>query len=146
MNDEKTLKKYIVNLLKHFGDIQRHEDKYESGIPDLSFGIFGINGWIELKHKKAWPKRATTKVKFNHFTNKQRTWLKTRGQAGGHCFVIIQISTNYLLFCWRDIDSIGNLTREKMLEKAAFHWRKKSPVPNYDIAAQKLLIYASSLL
>ena len=125
MENEKTLRKYIVDLLSSTGHIQRHEDKNESGIPDLSYGIKGTNGWIELKYKKTWPKKLTTPVKFDHFTNKQKTWLKKRGQEGGHCYVLIQIADTCLLYDWQKINQIGKLTKNEMIKESIVFWAIK---------------------
>lgn len=57
--------------------LQRHEDKYETGIPDMSYGKDGINGWIETKWLKL------------RFEPKQPLWLSKRAQTGGSVFVIL---------------------------------------------------------
>lgn len=55
---------------------QWHEDRYSLGIPDVSYGRDGINGWIEFKWEKT------------QFERSQPRWLRDRALAGGHVFVL----------------------------------------------------------
>lgn len=100
----------------------RHEDKFNLGIPDVSYGLKGVNGWIELKAYKKWPKRV---VKFSNFKPWQRRWLKRRGKAGGNCFVMLIVGSGrqseYLLFSWRSIRKLGELTREELVDESLYH-------------------------
>lgn len=77
--------------------VQRHEDKYSVGIPDISYGAEGINGWIELKAYNKWPTSSLP-----HFTAKQANWLTNRGERGGHCFILIRIKSTILMFSWKE--------------------------------------------
>lgn len=77
-------------------DVQRHEDKYSVGIPDISYGSEGVNGWIELKAYNKWPNGSLP-----HFTSKQANWLTNRGKKGGLCFILIRVKTTILIFNWR---------------------------------------------
>lgn len=79
---------------------QRHEDVLAQGIPDVSYGASGVQGWIELKCLEAWPVRPDTVVKIDHLTQEQRAWLYLRGKAGGRTWLLLRVeSTNtWLLF------------------------------------------------
>ena len=95
---ENTLKKYLIKIMGTRWDVQSHEDQYSEGIPDLSFGINGVNGWIELKQIEKWPKKQITKVKPKKFTSEQINWINKREKKGGHCFILVKIEKEYFLF------------------------------------------------
>ena len=79
---------------------QRHEDRSARGVPDVSYGLAGHSGWIELKHVDAWPVRDATPVRVG-LTQEQAIWLTDRaGCGGGQCFVLLKVgrSREYLLF------------------------------------------------
>ena len=79
---------------------QRHEDRYASGIPDVSYGLNGVDGWIELKAVDRWPTGVPLTV---GLTAEQAAWLKLRGRAGGgRCFVLVRVGRfDHLVFHWR---------------------------------------------
>ena len=49
------------------------------GTPDVNY----VEGWIELKNLRSWPKRAATIVRIEHFTEQQRRFLRRRCDYGG---------------------------------------------------------------
>jgi hypothetical protein len=104
---------------------ERHEDKFALGVADVSFAHAGVHGWIELKFLPVWPKRAGTVVRVDHFTAEQRQWLKAKGAAGGHVFVLLQVAREYLLFRWQDIDVVGTTTRDELTAAAMVWWRPR---------------------
>lgn len=79
-------------------DAQSHEDRYSSGIPDMSYGIDGVNGWIELKQLPAYPDNGI--IKHPKYTSQQVNWSVKRGKKGGHCFLLFKIRNDYYLFGW----------------------------------------------
>lgn len=86
---EKALWNYVSAGMNNRWDCQRHEDRYSKGIPDVSYGINGVNGWIELKISK--------QGKVN-ISQEQINWAISRGSRGGRCFVLIRDdSFNHLL-------------------------------------------------
>lgn len=95
---ENAFKKYLVKIMGTRWDVQSHEDKYSTGIPDISFGAGGINGWIELKQIPAWSPSGAA-VKPGEYTPEQVNWLNRRGKKGGHCFVFVKVGKDeYFLF------------------------------------------------
>ena len=99
-------------------DAQRHEDKYSVGIPDVSYGVNGVNGWIELKAYKRWPRCGLI-----HFTPKQVNWLTKRGRAGGHCFIMVKINNCVMLFDWSHAHFLmKECSKKSMKEKAIKIW------------------------
>lgn len=109
---------------------QRHEDTYSVGIADTSFVIqrgrlgsplTAARGWMELKHAKEWPKRATTTLKLRHFTVEQRNWLRRQGELGGRTWLLLQVARDYMLFHWKDIDVVGNATHDELFAHTRLH-------------------------
>lgn len=103
---------------------QRHEDKFSEGIPDTSFSGMGHNGWIELKFAAKWPVRATTPLRLPHYTPEQRIWLREHGEAGGRCWLFLQVGNEYLLFDWRASQQVGKATRVELYNLAMAKWDK----------------------
>lgn len=102
---ENTFKKYLMSIMGTLWDAQSHEDMYSEGIPDLSFGAKGVNGWIELKQIAAWPVRPGTPAKPDRYTPQQVNWLMRRNRRGGSCFVMVKVGEGeYFLFA-------GNMAR-----------------------------------
>lgn len=98
MSAERTLWKYLCKGLSGRWHAQRHEDKYSSGIPDVSYAVQGTDGWIELKAASR-PKRGgkiSTGVSIE-----QSLWLTLRGREGnGKCFVLLRLDEEHFLFPW----------------------------------------------
>ena len=74
---------------------QRHEDKHSVGIPDVSYGCMGTQGWIELKSLTAWPRKG-----FPALSVEQANWLAKRGGKGGKCWLLVDYNDMLLLFTW----------------------------------------------
>ena len=103
---------------------QRHEDKYTKGIPDVSYSMNGVNGWVELKTVEI---NKLGKVNIPHFTAEQRQWLKRHGRRGGHCFLFVEVtggnklwSNSYLLIPHDKIDEVGDLYWEEMAQLSCY--------------------------
>ena len=91
------------------------------GCPDVNY----IEGWIELKWRRAWPKGEDTKVSLDHFTLVQRRWLNKRYTAGGNAWLLLQVQREWLLFTGRDAkDYVGFLTRKGLYKVARARWTK----------------------
>lgn len=96
---ENALKKYLVKIMGTRWHVQSHEDRYSEGIPDLSFGLLGVGGWIELKQINSWPIKAATVVKPKKFTPAQANWLLRRGKKSGFCYVLVKVAQHdFFLF------------------------------------------------
>lgn len=127
---EKSLWRYVRNGMGKTWNATRHTDKLIPGIPDVSFGLDGINGWIELKTLVSWPKRKTTPIRLEHFTIEQRHFLAGRGATGGHCFLLLRVGrAEHLLIPWDKIplliDAPGvPFTRFEWETVAVGHWKR----------------------
>lgn len=125
---ESTLSRYITKGLRALGaHVVRHEDIASSGVPDISYGLDGCNGWIELKEIKEWKKRSATPNDIG-LSPEQRLWLRQRGKTGGRCFVLVRVtaSREYYLFDWHIAPKTGDLklTHAEMDAEAVNYWRK----------------------
>lgn len=109
----------------HWNEATRHEDKFASGIADVSFVCGGYHGWMELKQIDAWPKRASTIVRCKHYTDAQRIFLKNKGRYGGHTWLFVKIARHYLLFNWTEAQDFGTLNKEDTLKLAGFVWHNR---------------------
>jgi len=116
---EKQLWDKIKGQLGNAWDAQRHEDEFSVGIPDVSYGAAGINGWIELKRLERYPKNPQTVIKIKHFTGVQKNWLYERQQKGGHCWLLLQIADDYYLFKGDRCDKVGSYLNKEGLERNA---------------------------
>jgi hypothetical protein len=102
--DEHAYVERIAMALRSLGfDTQRHEDKNENFIPDLSYAIGGHDGWIEFKFMECDPGSLST---IKHYTRGQMNWLSRRGSNGA--------GRTYL---WLGVDDKAYVWRFHSLEK-----------------------------
>lgn len=87
------MRQRVVKALKPL-DAFSVENLCGSGTPDVNY----MEGWIELKHKDEWPKRATSVVRLPHFTPQQRLRLRRRWHLGGNAYLLLQVEQDWLLF------------------------------------------------
>lgn len=87
-------KKVCTALRRHGLDAVRVENPAGPGTPDVNY----IEGWIENKWVRRWPKRADTVVRLDHFTPQQRVWLLRRSQRGGRVHLLLKVEETWLLF------------------------------------------------
>ena len=128
---ERSLWLYLRNGMKRSWDATRHEDRLSAGVPDVSYGINKINGWIELKALNAWPKNPLTIVQVHGFTEQQRAWLQNRGHKGGWCWLLIRVERTYLIFSWQQIHLIGTLDKAQMRDAATHVWDSSIDWPQF---------------
>jgi len=122
---ENVLKKYLLRTVGTRWDVQSHEDQFSEGIPDLSFGHQGINGWIELKQIATWPFSPQGLAKPQKFTSEQVNWLLRRGKKGGHCFILVKVGKDeYFLFdhAWSRNIRAG-MTYTQYYNRSRKHWK-----------------------
>jgi hypothetical protein len=93
------------------------------GVPDVSFCVGGVSGWIELKVIDRLPKHVITPVRVPHFTPAQRAWLKRRGIAGGNTWLLLKViePKTYLLFLYDRCDAVGRVSFLE-LQRASAQW------------------------
>lgn len=122
---ENNLKKYLIRIMGTRWDVQSHEDRFSLGIPDLSYADRGVNGWIELKHVKEWPKRASTTVKWKRYTPEQVNWLNKRGKKGGSCWILVQVGTEHFVFPFYEGRKLrAGMTEDEFHERCVQYWEE----------------------
>jgi len=105
---------------KYWREATRHEDSLQTGIADVSFvSNNGFHGWMELKKLNEWPKRESTIVRIDHYTDDQRIWLARKGRAGGYTWLFLQVGRDYLLFNWKAAQEVGRLPKEHLMRSAS---------------------------
>lgn len=119
---ERSLWLYVRNGMKGSWDATRHEDRLSAGVPDVSYGINNVNGWLELKSLYSWPKDQFTIVRIPGFTDQQRAWLQNRGCKGGRCWLLIRVERTYLLFSWCQVHLVGKLIKTHLHATAEHVW------------------------
>lgn len=107
---EAKLRKRLASDIGTRWHMQSHEDKYDIGIPDLSYGFGKVNGWIELKFIKSF--NGPNLVKPKEFTSSQCNWIAKRNRHGGHCYIIVQVGDEIFLLR----GAIARLVRHGMNE------------------------------
>ena len=125
---ENIFKKSLLRIMGTRWDVQSHEDRFALGIPDLSYGLLGAGGWIELKQIPEWPPRPETKGKPSKYTSEQVNWLRKRGKKAGFCFVLVRVgqgrSAEHFLFSWKSARAVrAGLTREEYGKEALLSWK-----------------------
>lgn len=119
---EERLWEYIRNGMKHKWEAQRHEDKYSTGIPDISYST-NHHGWIELKYLKSKPSGHDTVMRIKHYTAQQRNWLKKHGRKGGKCFILLQVDKCYMIFTWDQCAIVGSTNYDGHINVAKKIWQ-----------------------
>ena len=134
MSESNLINNVIKNLKPRRVLIQRLEVMCAVGIPDCCYAMEDLPGagFIEFKYLKDYPKRLKTPVRIDHFTPQQRAWMQMYGPFIQRVFLLLQISTTFLLFPWTTIKPIGNLNRVDLItlaEEEGGYWGGRI---NYD--------------
>ena len=112
-------------------DPVRIENLLGKGTPDVNC----VGCWVELKWLSAWPKRASTPVRLDHYTDEQRLWLKRRGEAGEPTWLCLQVGQEWFLFRGKySAQDVGKLTYSELVKTADYYWPKK-PTPEQFVYA-----------
>lgn len=122
---ESNLWKYFQRNMRSRGIVQRVENAFYKGMPDVNYLINGTEGWLELKYIKCYPKRKDTPVAVRHFTKEQKIWHLTRAKKQGRTNVLLQVEKDYYLFINENISMIGKLTKEDMKLKSDAFWEQR---------------------
>lgn len=124
MKPEQKMWSQLKNSIGNSWHATRHEDGLSKGIPDVSFGVFGSQGWIELKVISDWPKDRKAIVQVKHFTKEQKSWIYTRGMIGGRCWLLLKIEkgNQWLLFNHKQALLVGTLDGKDLTQAAKRIW------------------------
>lgn len=115
---EKVMRGHVIRALESL-DAKPVENPAWTGFPDVNY----IEGLIELKHVKTWPKKPETPVQIPHFSREQRIFIDRRWRKGGNVYLLLQVGKTYLLYNGCDVQLIGRyMTQEQLRERAAHVW------------------------
>jgi hypothetical protein len=118
---ESSIRSFVVKALAPLHAVPV-ENVAWPGYPDVEY----VGGVIELKQIPAWPKRADTIVRVEHFTQAQRTFLDDRGRAGDRTWVLLVVGREWLLFHGRGAAlRLGYGTQEDLREWAVRAWLRR---------------------
>jgi len=129
---EANLRKTFVRLMNDVGQHpQSIEVLYKGSVPDQNI----VEGWVELKVRKAWPKRSTTGVRLADMPRvaRQCSWLYTRWQRGGGAWLLLVVGSEWVLLTGEQAyrawalpvltgGSLKCLVRANLVARAAGHW------------------------
>jgi len=117
---ESGMRSRVLRALKPL-DAKTVENSIGPGTPDINY----IEGWIELKWLRNWPRRDDTIVTIPHFTLGQRRWLRNRHERGGNAWLLLQCRVEWLLFHGLDAhDYVGRLSRTGLYKVARERWTR----------------------
>jgi hypothetical protein len=93
-SDEDEYRDALIREMRNRGwHVQRHEDRFASYIPDLSYAGDGRDGWLEVKFCTRVP---VTLSGLRSLTMGQLNWLKQRRMYGGtRCSIAIGTPDGY---------------------------------------------------
>jgi len=102
-------------------DARPIENVVGAGTPDVNF----IEGMVELKFLREWPKQAATPVKFHRLSPSQKVWIKRRWLRGGNVWLLARIASDYLLFRGKDVEDLNLLNQQELRDLALKAWKPK---------------------
>lgn len=115
---------YLSKAMSGLWDAQRHEDRYSPDIPDVSYAIQNVDGWIELKTLMKYPVNPDKPIRLAHLRSGQVNWIERRGAAGaGRVFLLLAVGqamakADWYLIRWPDVRDLydGKITRAELGE------------------------------
>lgn len=128
---EDTLVSYVREGVRPFAEFAKHNDGCTIGVPDVSLYIRKCdrNVWIELKAKDDWPARTSTKIWWDHYTEQQALWLRTR-----RGWLLMRVGKQYILLngamSWAMWTAKG-WTKEQLYAHATAVWNARIPFEEF---------------
>jgi len=120
-NPESALWAYVRAGMRGRWHATRHEDCATAGVPDVSYGLRGRCGWIELKKLTRVAKKPDAFFKIHSLTREQVAFLQWRGRVGGcGCWLLVQIGEavarrEFFLFHWSVIKKLRDGVDKRQL-------------------------------
>lgn len=113
------MRSFVIRVMNPTLDAVAVENPAYPGTPDVNY----TKGWIELKWLRHWPARKDSVVQLEHYTQKQKLWLRRRHLAGGQVFLLLKVSREWLLFTYPNLLNVGLLAREELINSAFKYWK-----------------------
>lgn len=129
---EKDLWAVLRDRMKIHGHFDRIENMVGCGMPDVTYCVQRVEGFIELKQVKEWPARPDTAVAIPHYSPGQRLWARQRISAGGRVYLLLHVVRTdnvYLLFdsAWSRLHLGIDATQADCIAKALVVGFRKFP-------------------
>jgi len=130
MSEKTDFNLFRKNMMQRKDRIDRVENICVDGMPDVSYCIDGVDGWIEIKSPKE-PKRATSKLlrmKLNHkLLQSQKNWFLCQRMAGGKGYILICTDKRWMLIdgC-KYADQVNDMTVNSLHRAAS--WVAFTPI------------------
>ena len=122
------MRKKVVSALRPLHAVSVENSVSTPGYPDVDYA----GGKLELKWAREWPKRETTPLRLDHYTDAQKRWHAARQRAGGLVHVLLQVRNEWLLF-----DSLtaaiwlGEFPRSVLLVRAERVWTSEAAMTKH---------------
>jgi len=113
---------------------QLHEDSLSVGIPDISYGLCGVNGWIEAK----WSKELPTGIYNPKFRPYQEPWLIARGRSGGNTHLVHGFEDGFIIM---DHAALSKRRRDMTLKDITKLTGAYVMFGEFDVDAVRILLY-----
>ena len=117
MSEANLARRLTAKLAPKIDFWHRVENKVHLGTPDVFYSANGHMGAVELKHLHTYPKRASTPLRFNHFTTDQVGCIEGFGKNNRFSFILVQVALDHYLF-------EHAFARELQLEQPRIWWER----------------------
>lgn len=114
---ESNVRSYVIDKIeKHGGGFaEAIENSAGVGIADISYCIFGKEGWIECKYTRQWPVRNSTPVLGDCLRPSQKIWFRKRLEARSpRLYIFARVEDSLFLFPGALWEGLPTLTRPDM--------------------------------
>ena len=101
----------LVAQLRLVGDACQHHDASTPGLPDVSFALPGIGGWIELKYCDESENGGRV---LTGLTRQQQRFLELRGGLMTYCFLAVATEVGCYLFHHSQLEQVRRFEEQKL--------------------------------
>lgn len=115
---ESDMRGKVLRILKPLHGIAV-ENPVLPGTPDVNY----IDGWIELKWLRNWPKKPETPVAIKHYSQQQKLFIRKRHVLGGRVFLLIQCKKEWVLLQHPVTMRVGAVTKQELIDYSYKYWK-----------------------
>ena len=123
--NESTLWDYVKKGMSGRWLATRIETVTSLGVPDVTYSVKGVHGWIELKWVPKAPVKQSTKMRLSHLTEQQKQWIFSRGKLAGDVWLLVRVEDEFFLFDHKFIHDIQQMTIDEWRVNCEVNWSKK---------------------
>ena len=117
MSSEYYDRRKICKLLKSLDAIPV-ENPARPGTPDINY----VEGWLELKRIRNWPKNLDKNLRVPSFTPQQRNRHRLRRHVKGESYVLLHVSNDWVFLDGLVAANIlGHASKKVLFEKSIFY-------------------------